>query len=183
MSWINQRFLTSLTFSCWWFKSFKPTQTYAPTSSHLTFSLHKRNRKYTSSKPERWEYLPPTTQLYFSASSSAVQYTSTLLQYTSSVADTDEMRMQEYSGTIAGILLPSGWDLKISLLKPDVPPAHLSCCRVLLTDRPPALLTALWFSQFWEYEKMLLCLGRPLWRLYEWRCVCAQLAVVLVPRE
>lgn len=30
-----------------------------------------------------------------------------------------------------------------------------------LTDRLPASITALWFCQFREYEKILLCLGRP----------------------
>lgn len=75
------------------------------------------------------------------------------------------------------------WDLKISLWKPDVPPAPLSCRRARLTDGLLAFLTALWFSQFREDEKMLLCLGRPLLCLREWLCACMQLAQVLMPYE
>lgn len=63
------------------------------------------------------------------------------------------------------------WDLKISLLKPDVPPAHLGCRGARLTARLPASLTALWLSQFGEYKETPLCLGRPcaapLWTVAE----------------
>lgn len=97
-----------------------------------------------------------------------------LLQYSSSVVNIT--KMQQQSGTIIGVLLPSGLRFKNISFE-----TRCATCSPLLPwssfDKPtnPVSLTALWISQFLPYEKLLLCHGRLLLCLFGCWCACSWL--------